>query len=84
MIPTREEHGNTCAVYCFTNNINGKKYVGGTTLLYDRWKNHKNSLIPNVKGLLAAYKEFGFENFTFDIIEECTKETVLDREEFWT
>lgn len=71
------------AVYSFTNKTDGKKYIGGTTVLYQRWHQHKNGY-SNAPRFTAALKEFGFENFIFEIIEKCTLEELGDREEFWT
>lgn len=57
-------------IYCIENNINGKKYIGQTTLTIKyRWAKHKyESNKANPYGTLArAIKKYGVENF--DIYE---------------
>lgn len=60
-------------IYCFTNNINDKKYIGQTINPLQRYNAHKsnytnknnkeyNSLIHQ------AFRKYGFENFTYEIL----------------
>ena len=64
-------------IYKITNNINGKLYIGETEEKnpQKRWKGHIYS-IREGKGcplLRAAFKKYGEENFTFEVILECKK-----------
>lgn len=65
-------------IYKITNNINGKVYIGQSIDINKRWKEHKyRSQIPNKeydKYLYRAFRKYGLENFTFEILEECTYE----------
>jgi group I intron endonuclease len=57
-------------VYLITNTINGKRYVGQTTLsLEERWWQHccKNS---NCRHLASAIRKYGKENFIIESIVE--------------
>ena len=62
-------------------------YVGQAVNIADRWKQHiKRGLgaeTPTKNKLYPAMAEFGVENFTFEIIEECDKAKLNDREDYW-
>ncbi|MBS4207467.1 GIY-YIG nuclease family protein [Bacillus sp. FJAT-50079] len=62
-------------VYCVTNKINGKKYVGSTSqTLAQRMTKHKNSsfdaesLNYNTK-IAEAFREYGWGNFKWEVLE---------------
>ena len=63
-------------IYITKNLINGKKYIG---------KDSYND--PNYLGsgtlLLGDIKTYGRENFKKEILEQCTKENLGEREEYW-
>lgn len=75
-------------IYCITNKINGKSYVGQSINIEERWKAHKtrpfneNSSQYN-KPLYRAIRKYGLENFIFSILEECKKEDLDKAEIFW-
>lgn len=60
-------------IYKITNTINGKIYIGKTTLSeHLRFKLHKNELNRkkhNNKHLQRSWDKYGSENFTFEVIE---------------
>ena len=61
---------NLCySVYCFTNKINNKKYVGITCDVKRRYNQHKKTTSRAVVFCLAI-KKYGFENFDFLILKE--------------
>lgn len=62
----RVEQGLFC-VYCLTNKLNGKKYIGQTFDIENRWKDKEESY----KGCTALYEalcEHGWDNFEHEII----------------
>ncbi len=74
-------------IYKITNIENHMCYIGQAVDIADRWKQHikrglgaetatKNKLYP-------AMREYGVENFTFEIIEECEREKLNEREQYW-
>lgn len=61
-------------IYKITNTINGKVYIGQSTNLKDRIKQHK-SMIKNFNEnnnyLRKATKKYGYKNFKIEIIKFC-------------
>lgn len=63
-------------IYCFTNNINGKKYIGQSISKGNaRYNNHKNSYknpddCEYESPLHRAFRKHGFENFTYEILAQ--------------
>ena len=57
-------------------------YVGQSKDIYTRWAEHKNCARANVRqtDLYKAMREFGIDNFEFEIIEECRLEELNERE----
>lgn len=72
---------NTYCVYCHTNIINGKKYIGQTS-------NYVRRCQPtNYKGCTKLYNaimKYGWDNFTHEILEDnLTLEQANQREEYY-
>ena len=61
-------------IYKITNQKNGMVYIGSSTEVERRWRQHKEASI-NEKDhhynypLMIAFREFGIANFTFEIID---------------
>lgn len=75
-------------IYCFTNLINGKQYVGQSINIENRKKQHiwryNNSKDTNYNmPIHSAFRKYGIENFSFEILEECTYEELDDKEKYW-
>ena len=74
-------------IYKITNIDTQMCYVGQAANIADRWKQHckrgvgaedwtQNKLYP-------AMYSLGVENFTFEIIEECDRSRLNEREDYW-
>jgi len=67
-------------VYRIKNNVNEKCYYGSSKNIKKRWKVHLRQL-RNKKHintfLQNAWNKYGEDNFTFEIVEECTLEKLL-------
>lgn len=84
--PTTEVDWNT-GVYLWENMVNGKVYVGGAYRDFlTRLRAHEYALIRGDhynKHLQRAWNKYGGENFKVRIIEICSPDKVLEREQFW-
>lgn len=77
-----------CGIYKITNNINGKSYIGQAIDIQTRWNKEKTRAFdPNAleykKTLSQAFRKYGLDNFTFEIIEECEKSLLNEREIYY-
>lgn len=76
----------SCGIYCITNTINNKKYIGQSRNIEKRWQGHICELKKNKHGnshLQNAWTSYGSTSFTFAIIEICTKDELTERENHW-
>ena len=75
-------------IYKITNKVNGKVYIGQSVDIKKRWNRHLHTVNnPNYKGynypLYRAMRKYGIENFLFEVIEECGKTELDDKEIFY-
>lgn len=75
-------------IYRITNNINNKIYIGKTNNLKRRIKEYRNKTSHELNHsskyeIMIAIKKYGFKNFAFDILEECSEELLNEREIYW-
>lgn len=78
-------------IYCYTNNLNGKKYIGQTNAIGRRKGEHKYAAFnPDAKDYNLLFhqklRQYGLENFTFEILEEIDTldlDYVDEREQYW-
>lgn len=79
--------GQHTGIYKITNTINNMCYVGQAANLADRWKQHIKRGIgaetPTRNKLYPAMQEYGVENFTFEVIEECDRSLLDKQEDYW-
>lgn len=74
-----------CGVYLLRNLINNKVYVGQSINIYYRWNQHKYNALNNKLDdyLHRAIRKYGWENFSKEIIEECSPEELNEKEIFY-
>lgn len=69
-------------IYIIKNKINNKVYIGKSQDIERRFREHiigrKTAVL-----LARAIKKYGLENFEFSIIEECPKDMLANREEYY-
>lgn len=75
-------------IYRITNTVNGKCYIGRTKCFYQRCNQyiqdfHKRNINHINDYMYKSMQKYGFENFTFRIIEICEVEYQQERENFW-
>lgn len=73
------------AIYCITNKLNGKKYIGQSINVYERIKQHKREwkYPKRINPLYRDIQEYGLENFEFKVIEKCPIYLLNSREEHY-
>ena len=73
-------------IYLIKNTINDKVYIGQAQDIESRWKEHRRKYtLPKNENIILykAFKKYGIENFTFEVIEECAIEELNERETFY-
>lgn len=70
-------------IYKITNQCNGKIYIGQSKDIEERWKEHKRKMWVRNTLLYQAMREFGIDNFTFEVIEECEIINLNDKEKYY-
>ena len=70
-------------IYKLTNIINGKSYIGQSTNIERRWSDYKSLCCTSQPLIYNALKKYGIKNFTFEILEECKKEELNERERYY-
>lgn len=69
----------TIGIYMFTNNINGMSYIGQSTNIERRYKEH---MTRNGEKTFfhKELRKYGKENFSFSILEECLEKDLNCKE----
>lgn len=74
-------------IYCITNLINNKRYVGKTTQsIEERFKEHCRDSRKESKSkrpLYNAMRKYGIENFKIELLEEVENEKILSEKEIY-
>jgi group I intron endonuclease len=81
----------TSGIYLITNKINGKKYIGQSLNIEQRWRTYRahRARKTSCRLISKAIQKYGIENFDFSIIEIVDQDnlfitTILnEREKFW-
>lgn len=77
----------TCGIYKIINKINGHVYIGQSVEIEDRWTRHKWSAFHDKDEedypLYRAFRKYGLDNFTFEIIKICPREELTKWETYY-
>ena len=74
-------------IYCYTNLINNKKYIGQTNNFKRRTKQHKDDSFTNYDEarynqlIHQAIRKYGLNNFKIDILEDNIPTELIDEKE---
>ena len=77
-----------CGIYKITESATGRAYIGQSSDIRNRWANHLKTAL-GVEGGAArtrfhdALGDIGIENFTFEMLEECPKDKLNEREKYY-
>lgn len=72
---------NICGIYKITNNLNGKFYIGKSVNIWNRWRQHRCA--KDNAPIHRAMKKYGKDNFSLEILEQCSKEELDLKEKQW-
>ena len=76
-----------CGIYKITNLLTEQCYIGQSVNISDRWKQHcKCGLGIEASATNVLYNSMQKDkvwNFTFELLEECPKEMLNEKERFW-
>lgn len=74
-------------IYKITNIITDECYIGQAIDVYKRWNEHCKCGLgidtPPGNKLYKAIQEYGLENFTFELIEECSNLELNEKEKYF-
>lgn len=75
-------------IYKVTNVLNNKVYIGQSQNISQRWIKHHNSPFNPNSGqyntpFYRAIRQYGIDNFRFEVIEQCSIDDLNDREKYW-
>lgn len=75
----------TCGIYQIKNTVTGKVYIGSSWNIEQRWRSHRHELRygkHHSPHLQSAWNKYGPDKFSFLILEECSRDDVVNREQF--
>lgn len=76
-----------CGIYKITNLVSNQAYIGQSVDIASRFKQHIKCGLgidaPASNKLYKSMIEDGVWNFSFELLEECTKDKLNERESFW-
>lgn len=76
-----------CGIYKITNMLSGDVYIGQSVNISDRFKQHiKCGLGIDASSTNKLYnnmQEYGVWNFTFEILQKCSRDKLNEKERFW-
>lgn len=74
-------------IYKITNLLTGDCYIGQAIDINKRWKEHCKCGLgidtPLGNKLYKAMMDYGLQNFAFEILEECPKQQLNEKEKFF-
>lgn len=62
---------------------NGKIYIGQSIHIYRRWKHYQSYRCKEQPKLFFCLKKYRVENFSFEILEQCDRDKLNEKEVFW-
>lgn len=76
---------NVCGIYSIKNTVSNELYIGSSTNIGNRFKGYivdANSGYT-INKLTKNFVKFGLKNFIFSTIELCSRDKLLEREQFY-
>lgn len=74
-------------IYKITNKTTGECYIGQSVNIHNRWEQHRRNAVAKAKvrkyALYRDMRRYGINNFAFEVLEECSKFKLDEREQYW-
>lgn len=75
-------------IYKIENLVNHKCYIGQAVDINRRWRRHRETYTDITSReyeypIYRAMRKYGIDNFSFEIIEECSREELNEKERFY-
>jgi group I intron endonuclease len=79
---------NKVGIYKITNEISGLSYIGQASNIASRIYQHLHSSVSENMSdynypLHKAFRKYGSDNFSFEVLEECDRDLLNEREMYW-
>ena len=76
-----------CGIYKITNQKTDECYIGQSNDIKTRWYTHAKAGLgidaPQGNKLYAAMQEYGLDDFTFELLEECDSKDLDEKEKYF-
>lgn len=70
-------------IYKITNLIDGKAYIGQSLNIEERFVEHRHHHSENAYNIGKAIYKYGKENFSFEVLEECSPDKLDELEDYY-
>jgi group I intron endonuclease len=72
-------------IYCYTNKLNGKKYIGQTICPQKRKASHKHEALTRKyeNHFHRAIRKYGWDVFEYEVLSECEPEHLNEMETYF-
>nr|DAK55456.1 MAG TPA: intron associated endonuclease [Caudoviricetes sp.] len=72
-------------IYKITNTNNEKVYIGQSTNIEERWKQHRQAIKTSDKSWypLARQESDSVDDFTFEVLQQCKASELDELEDYW-
>lgn len=74
-------------IYKIENKLTREVYIGQSRDIERRWQQHRDNHVAKTKvrkyPLYRDMRHYGIENFSFEVLEECSEFMLNEREEYW-
>lgn len=76
----------TCGIYSIVHLLSGRRYIGQSIRIEQRFTVHRSALrrgAHHCPRMQRAFDRDGEDTFAFVVIEECPRDALTKREQFW-